>query len=400
MARRLLPLLAVLSLPLLLPLSALAQEIALEPVVDGLGFASNVAFAPDGTAFVADKDVGQIRIVRDGRLLDEPFATLPVLVTVNETGLLGIAVHPEYPAEPWVYAYYTDQDLGASRLVRIRAEGDVGVEVDPLIDLVPVAGFHNGGDIAFGPDGALYVVTGDGTVPERAQDPDDPGGKVLRLNPDGTVPDDNPIPGSPVYALGIRNSFGICFDPVTEDLWETENGPDRFDEVNRIEAGRNYGWPDQLGPGGEPAYADPVLAFETVIVPTGCAVTADGTDLYFVTYPGTLHRLALPPSGSPRDELVAELPGPAADIARAPDGSMWVTTTNAIYRFETAGGAAGPTSSGSPVASPVATPEGSGSPAATPSPAAGSSGLSPGAIVVGLVIIGGLLLFRARMPRG
>jgi len=395
MARRLLSLLAVLSLPLVLGMPALAQEVAFEPVVDGLGFASNVAFAPDGTAFVADKDVGQIRIVRNGRLLDEPFASLPVLVTVNETGLLGVAVHPRFPAEPWVYAYYTDRDLGASRLVRIRAEGDVGVEVDPLVDLVPVAGFHNGGDIAFGPDGALYVVTGDGTVPERAQDPDDPGGKVLRLNPDGTIPADNPIPGSPVFALGIRNSFGICFDPVTGDLWETENGPDRFDEVNRIEAGRNYGWPEQLGPGGAPAFADPVLAFATVIVPTGCAVTADGSALYLATYPGSLHRLALPPGGQPRDQVVAELPGPTADLARAPDGSIWVTTNEAIYRFEVAEATPSPAPS-----SPTVVPSGSEPPVATPSPAAGSTGLTPAAIVVGLVILGGLLLFRARMPRG
>ncbi len=390
-------------LPALLAFSGAGSaraDVALEPVVEGLGFASNVAFAPDGTVFVNEKDRGEIRVVRDGRMLDEPFVTLPVQVTANETGLLGVAVHPGFPDEPWVYAYYSDAETGRNRVVRIRAEDDVGTELQPVLDLLPfVSGYHNGGDIAFGPDGKLYVATGEAHEPGRAQDPNDLGGKILRLDPGGSIPADNPFgPDDPVYALGIRNSFGICFDPVRGDLWETENGPDRFDEVNRIEAGRNYGWPEQLGPGGEPAFGDPVLAFETVIVPTGCAVTEEGSALYFGTYGGQLRLLALPARGNASDRVVADVPGGIVDVARAPDGSIWVTATDAIYRFETPT-AASASPSAPPSASPTVGQNGSATPAPTPSPAAGSAGLTPAAIVVGLVLIGGLLLFRSRMLR-
>ena len=146
--------LALAVLVVLFPSAAGAQE-GFELQVDGFGFAVNMAFAPDGTIFVADKDVGEIRIVRDGEILDQPFATLPIQVTVNETGLLGVAVHPDFPDEPWVYAYFTGTDA-VNHLVRIRADGDRGTDIQPLLDLLPAtAGWHNGGDLAFGPDGKL-----------------------------------------------------------------------------------------------------------------------------------------------------------------------------------------------------------------------------------------------------
>jgi quinoprotein glucose dehydrogenase len=152
--RRLLP--VVVLTVVIAPSIARAQE-GFEREVDGFGFAVNVAFAPDETMFVADKDRGEIRIVRDGEILERPFATLPVQVTVNETGLLGVAVDPAFPDEPWVYAYYTGTDA-VNHLVRIRADGDRGTEIQTLLDLLPAtAGWHNGGDLAFGPDGKLYV---------------------------------------------------------------------------------------------------------------------------------------------------------------------------------------------------------------------------------------------------
>ena len=183
--RRLLP--VVVLTVAIAPSVARAQE-GFEREVDGFGFAVNLAFAPDGTMFVADKDRGEIRIVRDGEILDDPFAALPVQVTVNETGLLGVAVDPSFPDEPWVYAYYTGTDT-VNHLVRIRAEGDRGTEIQPLLDLLPAtAGWHNGGDLAFGPDGKLYVSVGDGHDGSRSQDPSGIGGRILRLNPDGSVP--------------------------------------------------------------------------------------------------------------------------------------------------------------------------------------------------------------------
>lgn len=368
----------------LAPTPARAQE-GFERAVDGFGFAVNLAFAPDGAMFVADKDVGEIRIVRDGEVLDQPFATLPVQVSVNETGLLGVAVDPEFPDAPWVYAYYTGTDV-RNHLVRIRADGDRGTEIQTLLDLLPAtAGWHNGGDLAFGPEGELYVSVGDGHVGSRAQEPNGIGGRILRLNPDGSIPEDNPFgPDDPTFALGIRNSFGLCVDPETAQLWETENGPTEWDEINLIEPGGNYGWPDHLGPGGDPSFVPPVMAFQNPIVVTGCAGSvADGGLFFGEGYSGNLHRMQAPGTGAddrtPVDEVLATFDGGITDVAMDPDGSLWVVTPTALYRQVGAIGDASPSSS-----------EGSGS----------RSGLvTIGGLVIAGLLVGGLLLMRKRLLR-
>src|SRR4051812_38328167 len=232
------------------PVPAHAQANGFEPVADGLNFAVNVAFLPDGRILIAEKATGRIVEIVDGTLLDEPVASLPVDATANETGLLGLAVDPHFAAEPWIYAYFSDATDGMNRLVRMRLDGDAADEPETLFDAIATTPIHNGGDLAFGHDGTLFLVTGDGAVEARAQDAGDPHGKVLRLGRDGSVPEDNPVAGNPMYAFGIRNSFGLCVDSSDGSLWETENGPDSWDEVNRIRAGENHGWPDQLGPGG------------------------------------------------------------------------------------------------------------------------------------------------------
>ena len=198
-------------------------------------------------------------------------------------------------------------------------------------------GYHNGGDIVFGGDGKLYLSVGEVHEAERAQDPNDIGGKILRLNPDGTVPSDNPFgAGNPAYSMGHRNSFGLCVDPSNGDLWETENGPGSDDEVNLIEPGGNYGWPDQLGPGGEPAFIDPVLDFPEVIVPTGCAVWRG--DLYFGAYgTGLLYRLPLPPASDAHAVVVNDMGAGVTDLEVGPDGDLYVATTDAIWRLDAPG---------------------------------------------------------------
>jgi glucose/arabinose dehydrogenase len=366
--------LALAVLVVMSPSAGSAQE-GFKLQVDGFGFAVNVAFAPDGTLFVADKDVGEIRIVRDGEIVEPAFATLPVQVTVNETGLLGVAVDPSFPDEPWVYAYFTGTDA-RNHLVRIRADGDRGTEVQTLLDLLPAtAGWHNGGDLAFGPDDKLYVSVGDGHDGTRAQDPHGIGGRILRLNPDGSVPDDNPLgSANPTFALGIRNSFGLCFDPATGQLWETENGPTGDDEVNLIEPGGNYGWPEQLGPGGEPAFVDPVLNFRETIVPAGCAVS-DEALLFGEGYDGNLHVMPLP---GPAEGIVARFEGGITDVARDPGGAVWVVTPTALYRRT------GPIDALSP----------------SPGGANSASGLVTGAgLLIAGLLVGGLLLMRTRLLR-
>jgi glucose/arabinose dehydrogenase len=315
------------------PLPVHAQANGFEPVASGLNFAVNVAFLPDGRIVVAEKGTGQIRVIEDGRLLDDPLTTLPVDATANETGLLGLALDPSFPDEPWIYAYYSDATDGMNRLVRMRLGGDVADEPETLFDAIATTPIHNGGDLAFGHDGTLFLVTGDGAEEARAQDADDPHGKVLRFERDGSVPEDNPVAGNPMYALGIRNSFGLCVDPGDGSLWETENGPDAWDEVNRIRAGENHGWPDQLGPGGDPTYDDPVIGFEQVIVPTGCAADLERGRLFFGDYGGRLHVVVFPGgSAAPRDEVLATFPPGITDVAWSDDGGLYVLTTSTLYR--------------------------------------------------------------------
>jgi quinoprotein glucose dehydrogenase len=311
-----------------------ASAADLERVVTGLELPVSIVFAPDGRLFVAEQHRGDIRIVQDGRLLPDPFAHIDV-VDSFEQGLLGIALHPAFPREPWVYAYYSDPVVRLNRVVRIRAQGDVGQERQVILDLLTTErGYHNGGDMTFGPDGMLYVTVGDVHDEGRAQDPNDPGGKVLRVDPDGSVPVDNPFgPTSPVYSMGHRNSFGICVDPSSGALWETENGPSGHDEINRLEPGGDFGWPLQLGPGGEDrGFIDPVVDFPDTIVPTGCAVW-DG-DLYFAAYAdGAVRRLRLPLQDPPVVEVVVDMDVGITDLTVGPDGALYVAATDGIHRL-------------------------------------------------------------------
>jgi glucose/arabinose dehydrogenase len=306
-----------------------AVDAASQPWLTGLSFPTNLAWSPDGRLFFTEKDTGDVRIVQDGELVPQPFLHLDV-VPGGETGLLGIALAPGFPSVPWVYLYDSSAADQRNELIRVAAHGNRAGPVQHLLDLLPLEGIHNGGDLAFGTDGTLFVTVGEAGHGANAQDPNSLGGKVLRLNPDGS-PANDPLPG-PAYSTGLRNSFGICVDPATGDMWETENGPTSDDEVNRIVAGGNYGWPDQLGPGGvSRGFVDPVLDYRAVIVPTGCAVWRGS--LYFGAFDGVVRRLALPPTVPATDEAVASLGEGITDLAVGPDGALYVATVDAIDRI-------------------------------------------------------------------
>ncbi|MDP9242896.1 MAG: PQQ-dependent sugar dehydrogenase, partial [Actinomycetota bacterium] len=344
------------------------------PGADSLSFPSNMAFSPDGRLFFTEKDTGRIRIVEDGKLLPTPFATLNV-VPGGETGLLGLALDPAFPRRPWVYVYYTDAADGRNRLVRIEAHGDTGGAPQTLLALLPATGIHNGGDLVFGADGKLYVAVGETGQMSRAQDVNDLGGKVLRLNPDGSVPPDNPFgPDNPAFSMGLRNSFGLCVDPKTGALWETENGPTEDDEVNLIQAGGNYGWPAQLGPGGAPKYVDPQLVFPQVIVPTGCAVV--GRFLYFGDFHGDLHRASIDGSQLGEQAVVEHLPSGITDVLLGPNGDLYVATSGSILTVPVGGAYQEPSDTATPTVGPSSSATGGSAPAAGgPPPAGGGSAI-------------------------
>ncbi len=288
-----------------------------------------LAFLPNGDALVTERDTG--RLLRlDGSGDVEEVQRLPAS-GVGEGGLLGIAVSPDYERDGLLYAYYsTDAD---NRVVRFR----LGEEPEPVLTGIPVNSYHNGGRISFGPDGMLYVGTGDAGDTSSSQDRDSLAGKILRIEPDGDVPEDNPFPNNPAYSYGHRNVQGLAWDEAGQ-LYATEFGQNRFDEVNRIEPGANYGWPEVEGEGGEPEYVDPISTFSTdEASPSGAAILNGGAipqwegDFFMAGLRGErLWRLELDEDGSvtDREQLLVGEAGRLRHVAQAPDGSLWVLTSN------------------------------------------------------------------------
>jgi glucose/arabinose dehydrogenase len=321
-----------------------------------------LAFAPDGRIFFAERLTGNIRIIENGTLLPEPFYTLSNMSTLDERGLLGLALDPAYATSPYVYAYQTFDDGPngiVNRIVRILANGNQGVSLTEIFRTPPlIAAIHNGGVIAFGPDGKLYAVVGENARIPLAQDPTAPMGKVLRMNSDGSAPTDNPFyynaSWNPlVYTYGHRNMFGIAFHPVTKGIFVSENGPECNDEVNLLLPGRNYGWgpsetctsPPDINTTNRDG-PDPVLPiwwWGSTICPTNVALY-DGPK--FPAWRGdlfmgdcnqrTLHRLRLDRPNYTRvlsDESVWVAPDMILDVEAGPDGAIWFTTPTTIYRL-------------------------------------------------------------------
>jgi glucose/arabinose dehydrogenase len=226
-------------------LGASGENIAARKIKGGLDFPAAFTFAPDGRIFYGERLTGEIRIYDPSDDSNVKFYTVTNLATEGEQGLLGLALHPDYPAENWVYAFATRyvNGLPRNRILRIEDVGGNGQNMTIIWKATNVAAsIHNGGHIAFGPDGMLHAVVGDAAKPSNSQDVyGNNAGKILRMTDTGAVPGDNPF-GNRVWAYGIRNSFGFAFDPLSGYLWETENGPECNDELNFIEKAENYGW--------------------------------------------------------------------------------------------------------------------------------------------------------------
>ncbi|WP_051477279.1 PQQ-dependent sugar dehydrogenase [Arthrobacter sp. Br18] len=291
--------------------------------VTGLGVPWSIAVLPDGTLLFSDRETGDImRAAADGTSL---VGTLPDAAEASgEGGLLGLAVAGDFSDNPAVYAYYTSS--GDNRVVRMSYEDNALGEPEEILTGIPKGNIHNGGRIAFGPDSRLYIGTGDAGNGSNAQDPESLGGKVLRLAPDGTVPTDNPTPGSPVYSRGHRNVQGLAWDSE-ERLWATEFGPEVDDELNLVVPGSNYGWPDVTGAPGRQGFVDAQVAWPSTATssPSGMAIIDD------TAYIGGLRgqRLWQVPlvggqAGRPVSHFDGEF-GRLRDVAEGSDGLLVVT---------------------------------------------------------------------------
>jgi glucose/arabinose dehydrogenase len=238
-------------------------------IADNLNVPWALAFLPGGDALVSERETGRIlRVSANGGTPTEVMRIPDVATDSSEGGLLGIAVAPTYPSDTLIDAYYTTRT--DNRIVRFTAGG----QIQPVLTGLRRGSVHNGGRIAFGPEGRLYAGVGETGSRGLAQDRAALNGKILRINPDGTVPPDNPFRGSPVWTWGHRNVQGLAWDSAGL-LWATEFGQDRFDEVNLIVPGRNYGWPDVEGvadtAGGR--YTNPVVTWTTAEAsPSGAAI--------------------------------------------------------------------------------------------------------------------------------
>lgn len=303
-------------------------QVQVSVVATGLDAPWDLVFAGDGAVYLSLRDTGQVVRLADGRA-GQVVATFEV-DAASEGGLLGLAAAPAGDA---LYAYMTTAT--DNRVVRFRP-GQAGTP-EVILDGIPKARVHNGGRLAFGPDGMLYVATGDAGVPDRAQDPGSLAGKILRLTPDGAVPGDNPFPGSPVYALGLRNVQGLDWT-AGGTLYASMFGPDVDDEINRIVPGGNYGWPEVSGQAGVAGFIDPVFvrqppeaSWSGLAVLTGGAIPQWEGDVFVAALRGRrLWRLRLGPDGAVADAeqlLVGEL-GRLRQVRQAPDGSVWVLTNN------------------------------------------------------------------------
>ncbi|MGE5618858.1 MAG: PQQ-dependent sugar dehydrogenase [Sphingomonadaceae bacterium] len=322
------------------PVAPQSFQPRVEVVASGLNTPWALAFAPDGRLFFTERP-GRIRVIVDGQLLPDPVAVLPA-VTTAESGLMGLALDPNFAQNGQIYVMYT-REAGpgqlANRLSRLTVQGNQAGGETVLLDGIPAATIHDGGRLRFGPDGKLYVTTGDAAASSLAQDIGSVAGKVLRINPDGTIPEDNPFPGSPVFTFGHRNPQGLAFQPGTGQLFSTEHGPSGNDEVNVLQAGGNYGWPGVQGAAGDSRFIDPILVFNPAVAPAGATFyDADRLfewtgSLFFATLRGGhLHRVVL--GGPDSRQVVAQERlfegdfGRLREVTQGPDGLIYFTTSN------------------------------------------------------------------------
>lgn len=321
-----------------------------QEVVSGLEVPWGIVFLSNTDLLVSERP-GRIRLVRNGQLQPQPVATVNVTAT-GEGGLLGMAAHPDFNSNRQFYIYYT-RDRGASPVNRVErwqlsADGTTATPDRVILDDIPAARFHNGGRLRFGPDGMLYIGTGDAREVQLSQNPNSLAGKILRLTPDGEIPNDNPTPGSPVFISGLRNTQGFdWFNETT--IWVSDHGPSGdlglrgMDQILVARPGDNLGWPEIYGCGDESGLVSAAISWVQAVPPGGAAVYRGNSipewqGSFIVGTLGSrhLHRFVFDEATGQRLQshevyFQGESPqglGRIREVIMGPDNELYITTSN------------------------------------------------------------------------
>lgn len=317
-----------------------------EVFAQGLSVPWSMAFTDSGRMLLTER-TGSLRQIVDGKLFEKPLKVFEDVAAEGEAGLMGLAVDPDYANNKYIYVSYAYESGSGMKVkvVRFRDEGDVLSDEKVIFENIPAESYHAGCRIKFGPDGKLYVTTGDAGERELCQDKDNLYGKILRINPDGTVPGDNPFPGNPVWSYGHRNPQGIDWYPGTGIMYSTEHGPSGFDgpgggdEVNVIVRGGNYGWPEVSHEKSKEGMISPVLVYTPAVAPADCMFYRSGAieqfrnNLFIACLRGNAVIRVVVDENDPGKVVSAEKIndikyGRIREIAEGPDGSIYFSTSN------------------------------------------------------------------------
>lgn len=321
-------------------------QFKVEKVVGGLEVPWSIVWAPDGRMIFTERP-GRVRVFEKGALREQPLFVVPDVEPSGESGLMSVALHPQFASNHFIYLSYAYSSGGARvRVVRYREASEGFVDRKVIIEDIPAAQFHAGCRLRFGPDGKLYITTGDATRRELAQKLDSLAGKTLRLNDDGTVPDDNPFVGQKdarpeIWTLGHRNAQGLDFQPGSNLMFQTEHGPSTFDgppggdEVNIVEKGKNYGWPIIHHKDTRAGLESPLLEYTPACAPAsgafyrGSAFPQFKGNFFFGCLRGErLIRVVLDGRRVVSQEDLVKDYGRIRDVAEGPDGFLYFSTSN------------------------------------------------------------------------